>query len=40
MKKIQKILYIPELRSIGNKDETNLTLKYFNPIKYINNEVR
>lgn len=39
-KDIENTIYIPELRSIGNKDETNLTLKYFNPIKYINNEVR
>lgn len=39
-KDINNTIYIQKLKSIGKQDETNLTLKYFDPIKYLNNEVR
>lgn len=34
---IRDVIYVPELKELGNKDETEITLKYFKVIKYFNN---
>lgn len=36
---IRDIIYVPELRNMGSKDETEITLKYFKVIKYFNDKV-
>lgn len=35
---IKDTIYVPELKNIGNKDETDITLRYLNIVKYINKE--
>ena len=36
---IRDVIYIPELKTLGYKDETEITLKYFKVIKYFNDKV-
>lgn len=37
---IKDTIYIPKLKNIGTDDETELTLKYFDIVKYINKEMK
>ena len=39
-KNIKDTIYVPELNHIGNNDETDITLKYINIVKYINESMK